>query len=338
MCQRCAPTTTTCGVCGRASRTALAALGDRPAVGRCCYQPPVAVCSQCEDERPCHHADTDRPVCLACAPRRLGECGVCGRVSRIARRATDSSPQVGICCYRLPLATCIDCGRVRPCYWAKTDEPVCPSCTAVRRAPVCVGCGQRRVAQRRVDSGILCQTCDIKHGYTTATCHGCGQTEPLTSGVCAACKLRARSISSPRASTQRSRRRSARSCGSSPDRRTRARHCGSSTPPGSRSPAGCSPARSRSVTRDWTRPLSTRRTRSSSSARGSSQPARSTLATKPAPGSPPGRPRRCCGSGPGAIARMSAPMQRGRSRISSRTRCGAVASRVNRRASTRGRW
>jgi hypothetical protein len=181
-----------CGVCGRASRIALAAIGDRPAVGRCCYQPPVATCSQCGEERPCNHADTERPVCLACAPRRLGACGVCGRQSRIARRATDGSPQVGICCYRLPLAVCMDCGRERPCYWAKTGEPVCLSCTAVRRAEVCVGCGERRVAHRRVDGGILCQTCDIKHGYTTRACERCGQIAPLLRGVCAACQLGAR--------------------------------------------------------------------------------------------------------------------------------------------------
>jgi hypothetical protein len=113
-------------------------------------------------------------------------------MSRIARRATDSSPQVGICCYRLPLATCIDCDRERPCYWAKTDAPVCLNCTAVRRAEVCVGCGQRRVAYRRVDGGILCQTCDIKHGYTTGTCQDCGQTAPLTKRLCVGCRLRVR--------------------------------------------------------------------------------------------------------------------------------------------------
>jgi hypothetical protein len=191
MCQRRAPRTATCGVCGRACRIALAAAGDRPAVGRC-YQPPVATCSQCGQQRPCNHADTDRPVCLACAPRRLGPCGVCGRISRIARRATDNSPQVGICCYRLPLATCIDCGRERPCYWAKTDEPVCLNCPAVRRAEVCVGCGQRRVAYRRVNGGILCQTCDIKHGYSTGACRDCGQTAPLMRGLCVGCRLRVR--------------------------------------------------------------------------------------------------------------------------------------------------
>jgi hypothetical protein len=80
MCQRCAPRTAVCGVCGRASRIALTALGDRPAVGRCRYQSPVATCSQCGHERPCNHSGTDRPVCLACAPRRLSTCGVCGRM------------------------------------------------------------------------------------------------------------------------------------------------------------------------------------------------------------------------------------------------------------------
>jgi Cro/C1-type HTH DNA-binding domain len=37
-----------------------------------------------------------------------------------------------------------------------------PSCTAVRRAQVCVGCGERRVACRRVEAGIVCQTCGTR--------------------------------------------------------------------------------------------------------------------------------------------------------------------------------
>jgi hypothetical protein len=192
MCQRCAPRTTTCGVCGRASRIALAALGDRPAVGRCCYKPPVATCSRCGKRRPCNHASTDSPVCLACADRRSGECGLCGRVARIARRATSDSPQIGICCYRLPLAVCADCGRERPCYWARTGQPVCPQCTAVRRAQPCVACGERRVVHRRVDRGVLCGSCDVKLGGTTGVCKACGQIAPLIKGACAACRLRAR--------------------------------------------------------------------------------------------------------------------------------------------------
>jgi hypothetical protein len=129
-------------------------------------------------------------VCLACAKRTLGECGFCGRVGRIVRKQREGSPALGICCYRLPLAVCTDCGRERPCFWAKTDQPVCENCTAVRRAEVCVGCGERRVAHRRVQGGILCQSCNVKHGYTTRPCQGCGQTAQLIKGRCAACRLR----------------------------------------------------------------------------------------------------------------------------------------------------
>jgi hypothetical protein len=113
-------------------------------------------------------------------------------VARIARRATSDFPQIGICCYRLPVAVCADCGRERPCYWAKTGQPVCPQCTAVRRALPCVACGERRVVHRRVDRGVLCGSCDVKLGGTTGVCKACGQIAPLIKGACAACRLRAR--------------------------------------------------------------------------------------------------------------------------------------------------
>ncbi len=192
MCHRCVPTITTCGVCGRVARIILSATADRPAVGSCCYQAPVGICSRCGMTRPCYHADTDRAVCMRCTDRPAGECGVCGQVTRIARRATDTSPAVGICCYELPLAVCSDCGREKPCYHAKSPEPVCPSCTAVRRAPICVDCGQRRVAHRRVEGGVICGPCDLKRGGTTAACGSCGLTAPLIKGLCAACQLRER--------------------------------------------------------------------------------------------------------------------------------------------------
>jgi hypothetical protein len=86
----------------------------------------------------------------------------------------------------------MDCGRERPCYWAKTDRAICTNCNHIRHAQVCLGCGEIRVALRRVEGGILCQTCDIKQGNTTGPCQGCGQTAPLTSGICAGCKLHAR--------------------------------------------------------------------------------------------------------------------------------------------------
>ncbi len=142
--------------------------------------------------RPCYHANTDRAVCVSCADRPPGECGVCGQVRRIARRGTDSSPAVGICCYELPVAVCTDCGREKPCYHAKSLEPVCPGCTAVRRAALCVDCGQRRVAHRRVKGGVICGPCDRKRGGTTGPCHACDASAPLIKGLCAACRLRER--------------------------------------------------------------------------------------------------------------------------------------------------
>ncbi len=152
----------------------------------------VGICSRCGMTRPCYYAGTDRAVCVSCTDRPPGECGVCGQPARIARRATDTSPAVGICCYELPLGTCSDCGRAKPCYHAKSPEPVCPSCTAVRRAPICVDCGQRRVAHRRVEAGVICGPCDLKRGGTTAACGSCGLTAPLRKGRCAACQLRER--------------------------------------------------------------------------------------------------------------------------------------------------
>jgi len=97
-----------------------------------------------------------------------------------------------MCCYHLPIAMCTDCQRERPCFGASTGEPACPKCTAGRRAKICVGCGEQRVAHRRVESGVLCQACVVKHGHTTGVCRGCGQMVPLIKGVCAACELRER--------------------------------------------------------------------------------------------------------------------------------------------------
>jgi len=131
-------------------------------------------------------------ICTGCAPRRRGTCGVCGRVARIARKASDDSPAVGICCYRLPLAVCMDCRQEKPCYHARGPAPVCPSCTAVRRAPVCADCGERRVAHRRVEGGVICSRCDRKRGSTTAACDRCDTTAPLIKRLCAGCRLRER--------------------------------------------------------------------------------------------------------------------------------------------------
>ena len=319
MCQRCAPRTTACGVCGRASRIALAAFGDRPAVGRCCYKPPVATCSQCGARRRCR----SRRYRSAGQPRVRPAPTGCVRSLRadVADRAPGDRQLAAGRDLLLP-ASARGCAEIAAVSGRATGRrPMSRSARAAlpSAAPtVCVGCGQRRVAHRRVRGGILCQTCDIKHGYTTCTCHGCGQTRAADLGVCAACKLRTR-LEQLAAGADAD---VAATLGPFLVELARSENPSSTlrwfyTPQGSTSRANCL-ARSRSATKGSTRPPSTRRTRSRSSARSSSQPACSSPATNRAPGSPRGTPRRCCGSHSGAIARTFAPTRPGRSRVRAR--------------------
>jgi hypothetical protein len=117
---------------------------------------------------------------------------VCGKTARIARKASEDSPAVGICCYRLPVAVCVDCGRERPCFHASGPEPVCENCTRLRRTVVCVDCGEVRPRHRRVDGGVLCSSCDRKRGSTTGRCSVCELTARLVRGLCPACQLHER--------------------------------------------------------------------------------------------------------------------------------------------------
>jgi hypothetical protein len=57
---------------------------------------------------------------------------------------------------------------------------------------VCVDCGERRVAHRRVEGGVICSRCDRKRGGTTAACDRCDTTAPLIKRLCAGCRLRER--------------------------------------------------------------------------------------------------------------------------------------------------
>jgi hypothetical protein len=120
-------------------------------------------------------------------------CGVCGRVGRLAVRATDTSPAVGDCCYRPPVATCSRCGREQPCYHAGDPQrAICLACASRRTTIVtCLDCEKPRAAHRRVEGGAICETCDRRRGNTIGVCTGCGQRAPLRRERCDRCLLRA---------------------------------------------------------------------------------------------------------------------------------------------------
>src|SRR5207247_614041 len=79
-----------------------------------------------------------RAVCEVCRrrddPRRHRECGACGNTVPVAVRGRDGQPGICVNCYRLPEATCSKCHRRRPCAYAATSQPVCPSCTPLATA------------------------------------------------------------------------------------------------------------------------------------------------------------------------------------------------------------
>ena len=186
-----------CGCCGHTGPGRLAT-STLPALCRKCAayeRKPKTRCRVCgtvtiKRIRPGHDGD----LCDDCVPPRNERvCGVCGRAGRLAVRATATSPAIGTCCYRPPVATCSRCGHEQPCYHAgDPQQAICLSCASRRTTIVtCLDCGKPRSAHRRVEGGAICLTCDRRRGNTIGECTGCGERAPLRRERCDRCLLRA---------------------------------------------------------------------------------------------------------------------------------------------------
>ena len=77
-----------------------------------------------------------QPVCARCSDRPQRQCGSCGQVRRVGRRAGPGGPDICVNCYRLPTDVCIRCGRRRPCNQAGTPQATCKTCTPRRATTV----------------------------------------------------------------------------------------------------------------------------------------------------------------------------------------------------------
>ena len=186
-----------CGRCGRTGPGRLAT-STSPDLCRSCLayeRKPKTRCRVCgtvtvKRVRPGHEGD----LCDECVPGKHERvCGVCGRMGRLAVRATATSPTIGDCCYRPPVATCGRCGREQPCYHAGDPQrAICLACASRRTTIVtCLDCGTPRAAHRRVEGGAICAACDRRRGNTIGVCTGCGERGPLRRERCDRCLLRA---------------------------------------------------------------------------------------------------------------------------------------------------
>jgi hypothetical protein len=126
---------------------------------RGCYRAPLAICSLCGREKPCHFASTDRPRCENC--------------SRLMRHAP-----------------CSRCGNSRA-VWTRTadGQPLCGPCS--RKRELCASCGNPHQVRARLPEGPLCSTCYRKHPASFQPCTECGVTEHLYHfGLCTRCACR----------------------------------------------------------------------------------------------------------------------------------------------------
>lgn len=147
-----------CVLCGR---IALVGLHNEDGSAWCrgCYRAPLAICSLCDREKPCHFASTDRPRCENC--------------SRLMRRVP-----------------CAGCGNSRA-VWTRTDngQPLCGTCS--RTPEPCASCGNSHKVRARLPEGPLCSTCYRKHPTSFQPCIECGVTEHLYHfGLCTRCACR----------------------------------------------------------------------------------------------------------------------------------------------------
>ena len=94
-----------------------------------------------------------------------------------------------------PVAACAVCGDTRPCFFARSERPVCVRCRRRELHPPrfppgrpCSTCGQARKLCLRVGDLAECQNCKQKRLRSKIVCAGCGQTRRSSLGDPARCE------------------------------------------------------------------------------------------------------------------------------------------------------
>lgn len=118
-----------CSSCGERGRINARA-EDGGAICMRCYRQPSGVCDECGQQRPITSRNSGQALCSTCyvrvGPKR--PCGRCGRVRRIAKKATEDHPELCHACWWEPIATCSRCGNEGMCNGIKKGVPLCLRC------------------------------------------------------------------------------------------------------------------------------------------------------------------------------------------------------------------
>jgi hypothetical protein len=156
-----------CGQCGRTRRIAQRGRDGLPDICDACFQMPQAICSRCQQRRPCSFASGPNPVCAQCTPRATASCAHCGN----ERPPTARWPEGPVC---------------DPCYTA-----------ALRRRGTCASCHQqRRLVDPPGPAATTCADCTTTatpHLRVSHVCTDCATEDKLYErGRCPRCALRRR--------------------------------------------------------------------------------------------------------------------------------------------------
>ena len=175
-----------------ASRTAAA----EPVCTGCFRQDPAnhGQCASCGRTALTVRRDDGRDWCRRCYRAPLATCSVCGR-EKPCHRTSAGTPRCEHCSRRMRHAPCGQCGRDRA-VWTRTGDgqPLCGSCSR-QRAP-CAACGSTRTVAARLPGGPLCSTCYRKHPASFQPCTECAATERLYHhGLCTRCASRQQLLS-----------------------------------------------------------------------------------------------------------------------------------------------
>lgn len=171
-----------CGKCGKL-RPPAGRGDDGTPICHSCWPRPERICVQCGRLAPTKRLLAEGPICFECyrqhhQPQR--RCGLCGQQGRIARRASESSPDICLRCYRRPtvLVACDACGRERACVRLRTGQLACRACEPKPRHQ-CVRCGRSRIAAAQWPMGPVCGPCYLAVRQNPAGCSRCGGRRPL---------------------------------------------------------------------------------------------------------------------------------------------------------------